>query len=102
MDALRGSTARSLFFAHHCLCHLERKLRHRRIPAALCLGLPVHWLHVSRPNVCCSSPFRSQRTRNAPCYLRRARLLILLSCTCAGVGAVSFLRVQRGGQSYTA
>src|SRR6266852_934944 len=79
MDALRGSAARLVFLAHHRLCHLERKLRHCPVPAALCLGLPVHWLHVSWPNVFCSSPLRRQRPRNAPRYFRRSGLLAPLN-----------------------
>src|SRR5712691_6804332 len=78
MDALRGSAARLVFFAYHRLRHLERKLRHGPVPAALCLGLPLHRLHVSRANVFCSSPLRRQRPRNAPRYFRRARFLIYL------------------------
>src|SRR5216684_8592484 len=78
MDALRGSAAGLVFLPHHRLRHLERKLRHCPVPAALCLGLSVHWMHVSWPNVFCSSPLRCQRPRNAPRYFRRARLLMFV------------------------
>src|SRR5260370_1120445 len=90
LDALRGSAARPVFFAYHRLCHLERKLCHGPVPATLCLGLPVHRLHVPRPNVLRASPLRRQRSRNASRHFRRSRVLIFLSRTDAQVGMVSF------------
>ena len=79
LDALRGSSARPVFFHDRRLRHHQRKLRHRAVPAALRLGLPVHRLHVPRPNVLRASPLRRQRPRNAPRDLRRSGLLAELS-----------------------
>src|SRR5713101_5454418 len=79
LDAVRGGAARPVFLAHCRLRDLQRKLRHRPVPAALCLGLLVYGLHVPGPNVLRASPLRRQRPRNAPCNFRRSGLLALRS-----------------------
>jgi len=57
----------------------NEKLRHRPVPAALCLGLPVHRLHVPRPNVLRASRFGRQRTGNAPRHVRRSGILTIFA-----------------------
>ena len=48
------------------LRHPERKLRHRSVPAALRLGLPLHRLDVARPGLDRAPPLRRPRPRRSP------------------------------------
>src|SRR2546429_5844959 len=89
LDALRGNSFRLVLLFDRYLRHPQRKLRHRPVPVALRLGLPLHRGDVPRPNLLRASAFRSQRPGDAPRHIRRAGLLILLNRTDAQVGSLS-------------
>jgi cellulose synthase/poly-beta-1,6-N-acetylglucosamine synthase-like glycosyltransferase len=75
LDALRGNFPRPLFRVHCRLRHYQPEFRHHPLPASFCLGLPLHRLHVPRPNLLRAPPLRRKRPRNAPRLQRRPRLL---------------------------
>src|SRR5437660_140649 len=102
LDALRGDSFRLVLLFDGDLRHPQRKLRHRPVPVALRLGLPLHGRDVPRPNLLRASAFRSQRPGDAPRHFRRPGLLNLLIELTLRSAAFRFSRVRCRRQSYTA